>query len=577
MAGDGDDKPEGQRETRPGAVSREERATGRPTETERGRGAHGERARQRPRRPAPGQRAGALRLEEPTEGGGGTTSLRRKQLAAALERDAQALDDDAARLETQARRHQGLQQAKADRELGRAAGFRDRARQLRADAVKVKQGRLDAPLPGPEDLPDLEEKAVAELGDPQVHEQRPLRIPLDEVERAPAKELTRLRRPIHRSAAGNRMVYRVEGRRRQLFTVDAAGNVKVVPRINPATGRAEYPGAHLNFGSPERAADFLKKRPGGRIVSFEVDEEWVRSLRSATVPETNTGALRKQLPQLVDVRMAEDQIYVPGHLMEELEDFIVPGSGRITGGGVPVPRLPRPSGAAQKSVVARQKLITALEAESRRVAAFTSRLKTYVAVVGELLAILDAVLTLRTMLAIASEGTLFPEEQKTAELISRQADEARRWADEAYADTPILPFVGAVEEAKRFEDIETLMELASTLGDAARALGDPADEMLSQSYDLELKGRAARELSGILTDLVKSGLAGDGGGAVQALATGESLRRLSGPLTNAAEYYGQAGEVLGNLRDFLGNLASEATTAGLKLALRAYAEAVEKP
>lgn len=61
------------------------------------------------------------------------------------------------------------------------------------------------------------------------------------------------------------------------------------------------------------------------MVRFEVSEEWVRSLRSGAAPE-QAGLPRA--PQLVDVKYADDQLMVPGTLVHELQDFIVPGSGR---------------------------------------------------------------------------------------------------------------------------------------------------------------------------------------------------------------------------------------------------------
>src|SRR2546423_15598221 len=81
-------------------------------------------------------------------------------------------------------------------------------------------------------------------------------------------------------------------------------------------------------GGPERAEEVLSKGTkgggGGRVVRFEVSEEWVRSLRSGAVPERSglTGQ-----PQLVDVKYAEGQLMGPGSLTHELQDFIVPGSG----------------------------------------------------------------------------------------------------------------------------------------------------------------------------------------------------------------------------------------------------------
>ena len=83
----------------------------------------------------------------------------------------------------------------------------------------------------------------------------------------------------------------------------------------------------LNFGSPDRALEFAAKGRA-RIVVFEVSEDWVRSARSAAIPEYRTGALGGRQPRLVDIRFAEDQMEIPASLVDELQQFVVPGSGR---------------------------------------------------------------------------------------------------------------------------------------------------------------------------------------------------------------------------------------------------------
>jgi hypothetical protein len=117
-----------------------------------------------------------------------------------------------------------------------------------------------------------------------------------------------------------RVVFRVEGSgSRTLLNVDAAGSVKTTPGTT-----------YLNFGSVERALEFLAKRgPGARIVAFEVDEAWAQSVRSGAVPETGTKFLTGKTPKLVDVKYAEDQFEIPSEMLPEMEKFIVPGSAKV--------------------------------------------------------------------------------------------------------------------------------------------------------------------------------------------------------------------------------------------------------
>nr|WP_145547125.1 annexin [Variovorax boronicumulans] len=216
--------------------------------------------------------------------------------------------------------------AEADRLLDQAVGLEARATGLRAEAAEFASGRRSATadLPGPGDVDALFAGMVSEQ--PGL-----VRVPLSDVERDPAL-LQRLVRPLLEGEGGGRMVLRVESERsRSLVHVDADGNVTI-------EGGAS---AHLNFGSFERAVEFVMQNSEGRarIIAFEVDEGWVRALRSAAIPEHGTADLHGQ-PRLVDVRFADDQMEIPAGLIGELGRAIVPGSGRVhelgaPGGGYP--------------------------------------------------------------------------------------------------------------------------------------------------------------------------------------------------------------------------------------------------
>ncbi|HEX5126944.1 MAG TPA: hypothetical protein VFW00_09395, partial [Rhodocyclaceae bacterium] len=203
----------------------------------------------------------------------------------------------------------------ANRALNEAVALESQAHALRMEAAEYSSGRRSATadLPGPEDVDAM--FAGLESEGPGL-----VKVPLSDVERNP-ELLQRLVRPLLEGEGGGRMVFRVESERsRSLVSVDAEGNVTV-------EGGAS---AHLNFGSYERAVEFIMQNSRGnaRIISFEVDENWVRSLRSAAIPEHGTADLHGQ-PRLVDVRFAHDQMEIPAGLIGELNRFIVPGSGRV--------------------------------------------------------------------------------------------------------------------------------------------------------------------------------------------------------------------------------------------------------
>ena len=177
-----------------------------------------------------------------------------------------------------------------------------------------------------------------------------MRLPAEAV-RGDSPVLERLVRPLFRSRTGNRVVFRVEGgsgaaQSRSYVNIDPSGTVRL------ATGGNAL---NLNFGVFERAVEFLlQHRSGARLKVFEVEEGWFEAARSASTPERGkaaqvlvtdpvTGAQSPLhppgrapgitdvtgLPRTVDVRFGADQLQVPATLVPELQDFIVPGTGRV--------------------------------------------------------------------------------------------------------------------------------------------------------------------------------------------------------------------------------------------------------
>jgi hypothetical protein len=238
-----------------------------------------------------------------------------------------ALRSHAARLRAEAARQAEAAEFQAVRlRPDRAARMRliaeERLREAAAADARAEEyesGRRSArsELPGVEDFPEFFESTDEVPGGYTLD--RYTQIRLSSAERDPS-QLARLARELMTSTEGNRVVYRIDGGKgRGLLSVDDARNVTVAPGNN----------IHLNFGSPERALEFLNKDTkggdGARLVRFEVSEEWVRAMRSGAAPE---AAALPRSPQLVDVKYADDQMMVPAEQVDELQRFIVPGSGR---------------------------------------------------------------------------------------------------------------------------------------------------------------------------------------------------------------------------------------------------------
>ena len=119
-------------------------------------------------------------------------------------------------------------------------------------------------------------------------------------------------------------VYRVEGPGNARLDFSPSGNV---------TAKGDNM-LFLNFGDEARAHQFLTQRVGQGhvddvIKSFDVPTPFVDSVRAASVPQ-DLGRLYPSAPQLVDTTKAVDQYGLPACWIGNLNQAIVPGSGRMS-------------------------------------------------------------------------------------------------------------------------------------------------------------------------------------------------------------------------------------------------------
>ncbi|MFD0278928.1 hypothetical protein ACFVHB_34165 [Kitasatospora sp. NPDC127111] len=285
----------------------------------------------------------------------------RRQFAASLRIGAAGQELRAAELERQlAGKLADVRTAEAAGNARRAAVLRGEADALRAEIGTARSGAAEAraeaaretarlpQLPTPADVERALEQLEAGAGARGAGAQTWIRLPAGARFRDHPELLERVVRPVFRSRTGNRVVFRVEG-----GTPPSASWERTV--IEGGNARVVGGGAlNLNFGVFERAVEFLlRARPGARLKVFEVEEGWFRALRSHAVPERGVPAtltarppgapvtegtplprppgLREVTgrPRTVDVRFGQDQLQLPEGLIPELNEFIVPGSGRV--------------------------------------------------------------------------------------------------------------------------------------------------------------------------------------------------------------------------------------------------------
>lgn len=208
----------------------------------------------------------------------------------------------------------------AQAQLAQARSLRSRADGIEAETTPglFSQADVDA----------FEPRVERYHPDPEVYPNRFEISPFSEIQ----SRLLREMRQIFQGRSGGRVVFRVDDVGTSNFMrIDASGNLT----IDFATVALERNYLHLNFGSFERALEFLGRRDlsqGARIVVFEVQESWVSSIRSAAIPEgaaRSVDPLLSRQPQLVDVTYAHEQLAVPRQQLDALNQAIIPRSGRV--------------------------------------------------------------------------------------------------------------------------------------------------------------------------------------------------------------------------------------------------------
>lgn len=126
------------------------------------------------------------------------------------------------------------------------------------------------------------------------------------------------------STSGNFInVFRVEGANNTRLLINESGQVAILGDKM----------LFLNFGSRERALEFLSKRlgqgmPDATIKSFSVQKSFIDELRASAVLESEAAA-NPGRPLVVDITKAADQFGLRAEQIEELNRAIILGSGKV--------------------------------------------------------------------------------------------------------------------------------------------------------------------------------------------------------------------------------------------------------
>jgi hypothetical protein len=234
-----------------------------------------------------------------------------------------------------------------------------------------------------------------------------------------------------------------------------------------------------------------------------------------------------------------------------------PGSGI---GGVPPPVAPRSQvpAASPDLVKARTEMFAKMQQQTARNVSFLNRLSTYKLVAGGLFQALDYIGAVSDALKIFAEGTLFPEAQRQADAVVEQAREAKTWAEETTDSISLLQAIVLIDDALERGDAELLADLDAYYGTLAAELRPPAEQFRDLSERIGAHAQAMK----LMADFFKRA-AGIPQGAstapnAQQFALYQSLEPLSGRLSTAAEYYGEAAVQIGFFQEYLEDASYQA-------------------
>jgi hypothetical protein len=175
---------------------------------------------------------------------------------------------------------------------------------------------------------------------------------------------------------------------------------------------------------------------------------------------------------------------------------------------------------------------------------FTQRLQGYIAAWGVLQSALGMLALIDNMTKLLAHGTAMPEEQRKADQLLRQSQEAVRDAEESTEDISLFAWTALTGEALRHDDAEALSAIDDTLTKLRRSLEESAKQLQDLSNDLFRSADSLRrEQLKQLVQILMPHLSGTVNNAI-AFSLHESLERLHGTIHASATSFATASQTL---------------------------------
>lgn len=241
-----------------------------------------------------------------------------------------------------------------------------------------------------------------------------------------------------------------------------------------------------------------------------------------------------------------------------------------------LPPLPVVATTPAKLALETESAIGKLAAETRRSMRVAGLVKGGVAIFGVAMEALSAINSISEASAMASEGTILGDAQRSAERLRSNAADVRQ-STEAQWDS--ISFIAYAELATRLEasrDSDRLMELSGALGKIGEDLDTPVQSLRSIANSTRARASAAAVLAATL--MKAAGIPQGLGTAQQAseFALAQSLEKLGGTLSSAATDYEQAALFLGQLKSGVDAIAHNTNQTAWRIMFQNVAGALQE-
>jgi hypothetical protein len=226
--------------------------------------------------------------------------------------------------------------------------------------------------------------------------------------------------------------------------------------------------------------------------------------------------------------------------------------------------------ASPSEIIARQKVIATIEAETAESLRFSNRLRVYGATFGALMNIYLVVNTVTDALHFSTYGTLYDEAQQNAKKLAAQSQQDLNDVTTMTGAISLLGAVQSVSDALERGDSEVLFDLSESLGNFESSFAELVDQMNDRHNRLEERLNALRVMEAYFDKLSRIPIDPMAGTIPQSQAfiVHESISMFMGPLHTASANYRAAATTLNFYVNYISGLAHEANKSAWILVLR---------